>query len=106
VNSKEALVRTVSDRIAESLPLLPRHLRAWAERHLITPRAIQLFVGLASDVRREFWLVTDHTGADDSSYRVIYDAEENLFGLAVTLDDGRACLLGLHRSFAESVDAM
>jgi hypothetical protein len=70
------------------------------------PRPLDLFLGMSSEDRGEFWLVTDYIGIDDSSYRVIYDSEEKQFGLAVTLSDGRHCLLGRHGSFAESVEAM
>lgn len=52
------------------------------------------------------WLVTDHTGVQDSGYRVIYDEALDMFGLITELQDGRVYSLGFFGDFAETIDSM
>ncbi len=81
-------------------------LRAWAEGHLIAPRLVRLLDSLESSETSAYWLVTDHTGSADSSYRVVYDERHDAFGFEVTLDDGRELFLGRVGSFAETVSEL
>lgn len=100
------VVARIQTRVADGLLQLSPHLRAWAEAHVVTPRAITLFTGLESSTTEDYWLVTDATGTDDSSYRVIYTEDIDAFGLSVVLQGGRDCCMGFHGDFAETVESM
>lgn len=95
--------RRVEGLIGLGLSELSPDLRAWAEGHLITPRPIHLLDSLDSSETSAYWLVTDHVGEHDSSYRVVYDERHDAFGFEVTLGDGRELFLGRVGSFAETV---
>ena len=103
--SADVILR-IEKLVAEGLPLLAPHLRAWAETHLIEPRVVTLFTGLDSSATEDFWLVTGDIGKDDSSYRVIYTEDLESFGLSVILQNGRHCCLGFYGQFAEAIVAM
>jgi hypothetical protein len=60
-------------KVREILPSLALHLRSWAEQHLIQPRRIKLSLDPEGNAPKDFWLVTDHNGKDDSTSRVVYD---------------------------------
>ena len=55
---------------------------------------------------KDVWLVTNHTGENDSSYRIIYDDQAQLFGLECTLESGVEWYMGNYGSFSETVENM
>jgi hypothetical protein len=55
---------------------------------------------------KDLWLVTDHTGEKDSSYRIVYDEQSQMFGLEVTLDTDVKWYMGSYGSFANTVESM
>jgi hypothetical protein len=74
--------------------------------HLTEPRQVEVLRdprSITSTVR--LWLVTDHTGTEDASTCVTYDAEENAFGLLTKLDDGTVRYLGPYGSLKEAVES-
>jgi hypothetical protein len=83
---------------------LSPELRVWVEGHLVTPRLIWLTRSTQSHETFPYWLVTDHTGADDSSSRVVYDEEHDRFGHELTLEDDREYFVGRIGSFADAVE--
>ena len=97
---RERIERLVEQGLGELTP----HLRAWAESHLITPKRVRLFDSIESPETFPCWLVTDHKGVNDSSYRVVYDENRNQFGFEVKLADGRELFMGWIGSFAETVE--
>lgn len=98
----------ISELVSQTLPMLPSHLREWAEEHLSPPRQTNLVTDLDTNDARDFWLVTDHTGHNDASYRVVFDPVEKLFGLEMTIEDGRQWFMGIHGegTFADCVVMM
>jgi hypothetical protein len=100
------VVARIQKRVADGLSQLPPHLRAWAEAHVVPPRAITLFTNLESSTTEDYWLVTDATGKDDGSYRVIYTEDLDSFGLSVILEGGRHCCMGFYGEFAETIESM
>jgi len=96
----------IRTRVAGDLPRLPEPLRAWAERHMIEPRRVTLALDEKGERTGDFWLVTDHTGAEDSSSRVVFDESTGKFGLEMTLMDGTEWYMGPYGGFAEAVDGM
>jgi hypothetical protein len=106
MNRSERVVEQIDLKVQESLPSLKPHLRSWAQQHLIQPRKINLSIDSDGNTSKDFWLVTDHNGKDDSSYRVVYDADEKIFGLEVTLETGIEWYMGAYGTFAEAVENM
>ena len=78
----------------------------WAETHLIPPSKQFFSVDLDSDCRKGLWLVTDHNGTNDSSYRIVFDDEMQMFGLETTMQDETAWYMGPYGSFQETVENM
>ena len=92
--------------VAEGLTLLAAHLKSWVDRHLIEPRRVRLATNAEGTSFKYLWLVTDHTGENDSNCRVVYDHESQMFGLECTLDTGVEWYMGNYGSFSETVQNM
>lgn len=92
--------------VETGLPALAPHLRTWAQEHLVPLRPVVLYSGPDTESVETVWLVTDRTSERDSGYRIIFDPAESAFGLEVTTLEGRAILLGLYGTFAETVNGM
>ncbi len=93
-------------KIAEGVPLLAPHLQAWVDEHLIAPRQVSLAIDPDGTSFRNLWLVTNHVGTNDSTYRVVFDEETDAFGLECTLESGVEWYMGNYGSFAEAVENM
>lgn len=103
-------MKTPGNRIHElvqaDLPKLTPHLREWAEAHLASPRQ-ETFAEKSDGTHPvTLWLVTDNTGSEDSSSRVVFDPEEDRFGLEMELQDGIHWFMGLYGSFSETIENM
>jgi hypothetical protein len=92
--------------VSESLPLLKPHIQSWLREQLIEPRVVRLATDPDGKVFKQLWLITDHVGENDSSYRIVYDASSGTFGLECTLDSGVEWYMGNYGSFPEAVEAM
>ncbi|HWI60460.1 MAG TPA: hypothetical protein VNT75_01335 [Symbiobacteriaceae bacterium] len=104
---KESEVRSAIARLVETdLPALAPHLQSWVESHLVTPREATFHRDSEGDTPVRLWLVTDHVGFKDSSYRVVYDPDTEGFGLAVELKNGVDWYMGPYGSFAETIWSM
>jgi hypothetical protein len=92
-------------RIQVALRELPSHLRAWAERHLVTPREVYFWSDPDRRASIKLWLLTDHIGADDDgSCRIVFDPSANAFGIEQTLADGTEWYMGPQEgTFADAV---
>jgi hypothetical protein len=106
MNTSPDVVARIQKRVADGLSHLSAPLLVWAEAHLITPRVVTLFSGLDSSTTVDYWLVTDATGSDDGSYRVIYTEDLDSFGLSVILEGERHCCIGFYGGFAEAIESM
>lgn len=96
----------ITKRIRAEIVSLSGNLKEWAEEHGIEPKLIELIVDLDEDKKSEFWLVTDDTGHNDSSYRIAFNAMTDCFGLECRLEDGKEWYMGDYGSFAEAVQSM
>ena len=92
--------------MAEGLAVLAPHLQDWLRTHLVDPRPIRFYADAEGHSFKDLWLVTDHTGEKDSSYRIVYDESNQMFGLEVTLDTGVEWYMGSYGSFSETVASM
>lgn len=93
-------------RISEGVASLAPHLRSWVDEHLIAPRQVRLALDAEGTSFKDLWLVTNHVGANDSSYRIVYNDEADAFGLECTLATGVEWYMGNYGSFAEAVQNM
>ena len=87
------------------LSKLPNHLIDWVKSHLISPQKIELLAADNFIDKKIYWLVTDHTGEEDSNYRVVYD-ENGQFGLEMETEDGQHILIGMYGDFISTVKSM
>ncbi len=106
MNQSNHTPELIKTKIAEGLAVLAPHLQDWLRTHLVTPRPIRFSVDADGNSFKELWLVTDHTGEKDSSYRVVYDENNQMFGLESTLDTGVEWYMGSYGSFSETVENM
>jgi len=88
------------------MPALASHLKDWLQAHMTLPRRISLSTDPDGLEHSEFWLVTDHTVTNDSSYRVVYDDREGMFGIECTLENGVHWMMGLYGGLAETIENM
>ena len=102
----EEIVEKIEMLVGQDIDSFPSHIYDWVKEHLVVPKKVQLFEDYESENKVGLWLVTDHTGNNDSSYRVVFDETESDFGLAVTLENGRECFMGLNGKFGHTVEGM
>jgi hypothetical protein len=86
--------------------MLPEESRAWFEEHRVAPREITVSADPDSSRTMRVWLVTDHTGHEDGSSRVVYDAATKMFGLVMELRTGVLWYMGSHGSFVDAVESI
>lgn len=93
--------------VAHELRTLSSPLREWFVAHRVSPpRLVSIADGIDSETTTDLWLLTDHTGDQDASSRVVFDPEAGLFGVAMDFAQGPA-LLGLTPGgLAEAIDSM
>lgn len=83
-------------------------LKKWLAQHLIAPTEIILFKDLSSQEKKSFWLVSDHNGIDDSSYRIVHSKQDvsNGFGLEMTTSTGDEKFMGFYGRLKETLENM
>lgn len=96
----------IRELVQADLPKLTPYLRAWAEAHLANPRLHMFSEKIDGTKPIKLWLVTDNTGSEDSSLRVVFDPEEDKFGLEMELKDGTHWFMGLYGGFTETIESM
>ncbi len=98
----------ICDRVGQSIHHLSPRLLQWARAHLVAPRRIIVANDPDGKSEAEYWLVTDHTGHEDSGYRVVYDERTRTFGLECTLQNGIHWYMGESAggSFAQAIEDM
>jgi hypothetical protein len=106
MNQSHLVNELIKIKVAEGLVVLAPHLQDWLRGHLVEPRPTQFSADADGKSFKDLWLVTDHTGENDSSYRVVYDENNQMFGLESTLDTGVEWYMGSYGSFSETVENM
>ena len=105
MNDHKVIAR-INKLVKSDLHNLSPHLRDWSEEHLVIPRLINLSLLENGDGDITLWLVTDHVGFRDSSYRVVFDPEFDEFGLEVTLSNDVNWYMGRYGCFSDTIEAM
>lgn len=70
----EDVPEQINAHVRATLSRLSPEQAAWLEAHLVTPRLLHLANSIAGPESIQAWLVTNHTGTDDASYRIVYRA--------------------------------
>lgn len=96
----------IRTRVDAELPLLADRLRRWLVAHRATPREIKASIDPEGSQQVWVWLVTDHTGAEDSSSRVVYEPGTDAFGITIDLQNGVSWFKGADDSLAAAVENM
>ena len=104
--SEHNIIDHINELVHKELPSLAPHLKEWAEQHLVTPYQVTISKDPGGLEEIKLWLVTDHTGHQDSSSRVVFDADVDEFGLEMTLSNGVAWFMGIYGGFTETVENM
>jgi hypothetical protein len=100
------VAKEIIARIRKDLHLISAERRAWLKSHLIKPREIEAW-SKEHQAQMPLWLLTEHTGEGDSQYRIVFDPDQDSFGLEMTSDDGTAWYMGPYSvEFAAVVDML
>jgi hypothetical protein len=101
-----SIAERIRARVDAELPLLPTPLRNWVSAHLTAPRQITASLDLEGRQLVGLWLVTDHTGVEDSSSRLVYHLDADAFGIVIDLQGGVAWFQGADDSLSDAVENM
>jgi hypothetical protein len=96
----------LTNQVQAELPLLAEHLRIWVEAHRTHPREVTVSSDAEGAGTVRVWLVTDHTGNNDASSRVVYDARRKMFGLVTELQNGVVWYMGPYGSLVDTVQSI
>lgn len=98
----------ISRIIAEDLRSASTQL-AWygrpLEECLLTPRRMPFFSSLQDEEPEDLWLVFEERPTPGEGYRVVFDEDLRMFGLATSGAD-KPVLIGLYGSFVETLNSM
>ena len=100
------IVTELVTRLQAELPLLAEHLRIWLQAHRAHPREISASSDPAGTTAVRVWLVTDDTGDGDASSNVVWDAERQMFGLVMKLENGILWYMGPQGSLVETIESI
>lgn len=99
------IMARIAAGVARDLPNMAPHLREWAEAHLVEPRLVDVCDDPDGLVPMgQMWLVTDDTGQDDACMRVVFDPEDESFGLIMACQGKVNWFCGGGEGFAQAVN--
>jgi hypothetical protein len=98
-----AVQARVAADCAAAVPLLERRVGTWLKLHAIAPRKISLSRKTDGGESEQFWLVTDHTGSDDSSFRLVYDDVVGQYGIECAILNSISLFIGFRASLLEAI---
>jgi hypothetical protein len=87
----------------EAIPQLDRRVGLWLQSHRIAPRKISLSRKTDGGNSEDFWLITDHTGADDAAFRVVYDDVTARYGIECAILNSISLFIGYRATLVEAV---
>ena len=104
INADQALATaTIAADCAVVSSKLDRVQAQWLRAHALPARRITLSRKTDGGDTEEFWLVTDHTGFDDSSFRVVYDDVSAQYGIECTIGSDVNLFAGFRASLLDAV---
>jgi hypothetical protein len=106
VEFRHPVEKLIQARVDAELGLLPDRLRTWLVAHCTTPRKLDASIDPDGTQHICVWLVTDHTGAEDSASRVVYEPAADAFGITFDLQNGVSWFQGADGSLVDAVANM
>ncbi len=104
IGADEARARaTIGADCATLIGTLDHEIARWLQMHALPPRRITLARKTDGGGTEDFWLVTDHTGSDDASFRIVYDDVAARYGLECTIGNDVALFTGFRASLVDAV---
>lgn len=94
---------TIAADCAAVIAMLDRVQAQWLRAHALPARRITLARKTDGGETEDFWLVTDHTGADDASFRVVYDDVSAQYGIECTIGNDVSLFAGFRASLLDAV---
>ena len=74
---------------------------------LVQPQKMRFYLDMSSDKQEEYWLVLEEIPEDGSGYKIVFDENTGMFGLATSdVKTDKNYFIGLYGNFLETVDAM
>jgi hypothetical protein len=101
--SSSEIASMIDDAIRD-FTWLSEQYRHWFASHRVEPKPISIAETSEGTARAEFWLLTDHTGVDDSSFRIIYDEARKRFGRECVLENDIPLFLGVYPTLQDALD--
>ena len=101
-NAEQVRANVLADCEAAASQLVPA-ARAWLHAHLIPARPIELARKTDGKETEPFWLITDHTGRQDASFRIVYDDAVRRYGIECTILNNICLFAGFRASLADAV---
>lgn len=77
--------------------------RDWLRAHLVPPRPIELARKTDGESTETFWLITDHTGREDASFRIVFDDVMRRYGIECTILNNICLFAGFRASLVDAV---
>lgn len=77
--------------------------REWLRAHLVPPRPIDLARKTSGESTEQFWLITDHNGRDNASFRIVFDDVEKRYGIECTILNDICLFAGYRASLVDAV---
>lgn len=92
----------LADYEAAASQLDPR-TREWLRAHLIPPHPIELARKTDRKNTEQFWLITDHTGREDATFRIVFDDALRRYGIECTILNNISLFAGFRASLVDAV---
>ena len=77
--------------------------RDWLRAHLVPPRPIELARKTDGESTEAFWLITDHIGREDASFRIVFDDVMRRYGIECTILNNICLFAGFRASLVDAV---
>ena len=100
----EGIQQSIASTVESAIPKLSQNLRRWLQAHRVEPRQFTVFRETDGSGPMSVWLVTDHNGTDDSSYRIIYDPVSCEYGCECLLENDVPYLIGMYGDLKSAVE--
>ena len=101
-NAEQVQDHVLADYEAAASQLDPR-TREWLRAHLIRPRPIELARKTDGRNTEQFWLITDHTGREDASFRIVFDDALRRYGIECAILNNISLFAGFRASLIDAV---
>ena len=99
-----SLAQKEIDSQSVDLSGLPNNIGAWFLQHRVPIKKITLSRDPDGTNPEDFWLVTDHTGNDDTTFRIIYDDLEKKFGYECLMENDVSYFIGFYGDLKTTLD--